>query len=30
MKKDVLVSVLHPEIKHVDYEGFKYASIQVF
>jgi len=30
MQKDVLVSILHPELKQIDYEGFRYASIQVF
>ena len=30
MQKDVLVSVLNPEIKNVVYEGFKYTSVQVF
>jgi hypothetical protein len=26
----MLVSVIHPELRQIDYEGFKYASVQVF
>ena len=30
MQKDALVSILNPEVKVVEYEGFRYSSVQVF
>jgi hypothetical protein len=30
LKKDALISILHPEAKVVNFEGFNYTSVQIF
>jgi hypothetical protein len=30
LKKDALISILHPEAKVVNFEGFTYTSVQIF
>lgn len=30
LKKDALISILHPEAKVVQFEGFSYTSVQIF
>jgi hypothetical protein len=30
LKKDAIISVLHPEAKVIHFESFKYTSVQIF